>query len=218
MKYLLINRKNILIDILSELRYIKLHPSGYVVACSKKEGIGVIGSDCDTFYPLIYTDTANSENAVRIIEREEIAENVVPNFYKFDFETNDFVYRYTLEEAQILKQEQNKKMFAAYLAENPLTWTDGKVYGITLEDQTEINLKLNQYEIAVQNSTETPVLEWHAKQEVDVPWTLENLSALSLAINAAVYPHYHKCQDYKKTIFETNSIEELNNIVLDYDS
>ena len=83
--YVLLNRGNIVVDILDNLRYIKLQSSnGIVVACSEEEGTGVIGSDCDTHYVLIQADTINSPNAVRVIEVEEIPSNVTPNLYKFE--------------------------------------------------------------------------------------------------------------------------------------
>ena len=152
--YVLLNRGNIVVDILDNLRYIKLQSSnGIVVACSEEEGTGVIGSDCDTHYVLIQADTINSPNAVRVIEVEEIPSNVTPNLYKFDNETQSFVYRYSLDEAKELKQEKNKLLFAEYLASHPLTWTDGKEYGITMEDQSEISLNLSQYQIAIQAGT-----------------------------------------------------------------
>jgi hypothetical protein len=164
--YVLLNRENIVVDILDNLRYIKLQSSnGIVVACSEEEGTGVIGSDCDTHYVLIQADTINSPNAVRVIEVEEIPSNVTPNLYKFDNETQSFVYRYSLDEAKELKQEKNKLLFAEYLASHPLTWTDGKEYGVTMEDQSEISLNLSQYQIAVQAGVESPTLEWHARHE-----------------------------------------------------
>jgi hypothetical protein len=164
--YVLLNRENIVVDILDNLRYIKLQSSnGIVVACSEEEGTGVIGSDCDIHYVLIQADTINSPNAVRVIEVEEIPSTVTPNLYKFDNETQSFVYRYSLDEAKELKQEKNKLLFAEYLASHPLTWTDGKEYGVTMEDQSEISLNLSQYQIAVQAGIESPTLEWHARHE-----------------------------------------------------
>ena len=215
--YVLLNRENIVVDILDNLRYIKLQSSnGIVVACSEEEGIGVIGSDCDTHYVLIQADTINSPNAVRVIEVEEIPSTVTPNLYKFDNETQSFVYRYSLDEAKELKQEKNKLLFAEYLASHPLTWTDGKEYGITMEDQSEISLNLSQYQIAVQAGIESPTLEWHARHEECQPWTLENLVALSMSISAAVYPMYRKMQQYKISIYGASSLEELEQVKLDY--
>lgn len=215
--YVLLNRGNIVVDILDNLRYIKLQSSnGIVVACSEEEGTGVIGSDCDTHYVLIQADTVNSPNAVRVIEVEEIPSNVTPNLYKFDNETQSFVYRYSLDEAKELKQEKNKLLFAEYLASHPLTWTDGKEYGVTMEDQSEISLNLSQYQIAIQAGVESPTLEWHARHEECQPWTLENLVALSMSISAAVYPMYRKMQQYKISIYGASSLEELEQVELDY--
>lgn len=215
--YVLLNRGNIVVDILDNLRYIKLQSSnGIVVACSEEEGTGIIGSDCDTHYVLIQADTINSPNAVRVIEVEEIPSNVTPNLYKFDNETQSFVYRYSLDEAKELKQEKNKLLFAEYLASHPLTWTDGKEYGVTMEDQSEISLNLSQYQIAVQAGIESPTLEWHARHEECQPWTLENLVALSMSISAAVYPMYRQMQQYKISIYRAASLEELEQVELDY--
>ena len=201
--YVLLNRENIVDDILDNLRYIKLQSSnGIVVACSEEEGTGIIGSDCDTHYVLIQADT--------------IPSNVTPNLYKFDNETQSFVYRYSLDEAKELKQEKNKLLFAEYLASHPLTWTDGKEYGVTMEDQSEISLNLSQYQIAVQAGVESPTLEWHARHEECQPWTLENLVALSMSISAAVYPMYRKMQQYKISIYGATSLEELEQVELDY--
>ncbi len=215
--YVLLNRGNIVVDILDNLRYIKLQSSnGIVVACSEEEGTGVIGSDCDTHYVLIQADTVNSPNAVRVIEVEEIPSNVTPNLYKFDNETQSFVYRYSLDEAKELKQEKNKLLFAEYLASHPLTWTDGKEYGVTMEDQSEISLNLSQYQIAIQAGVESPTLEWHARHEECQPWTLENLVALSMSISAAVYPMYRQMQQYKISIYGASSLEELEQVELNY--
>lgn len=215
--YVLVNRENIVVDILDYIRYIKLQSSnGIVVACSEEEGTGVIGSDCDTHYVLIQADTVNSPNAVRIIEIDEVPSNVTPNLYKFDNETQSFIYRYSLDEAKELKQEKNKMLFAEYLASHPLTWNDGKEYGVTMEDQSEISLNLSQYQIAVQTGIESPTLEWHARHEECEPWTLENLVALSMSISAAVYPMYRKMQQYKISIYGATSLEELDKVELNY--
>lgn len=215
--YVLVNRENIVVDILEYIRYIKLQSSnGIVVACSEEEGTGIIGSDCDTHYVLIQADTVNSPNAVRIIEVDEVPSNVTPNLYKFDNETQSFVYRYSLDEAKELKQEKNKMLFAEYLASHPLTWNDGKEYGVTMEDQSEISLNLSQYQIAVQTGIESPTLEWHARHEECEPWTLENLVALSMSISAAVYPMYRKMQQYKISIYGATSLEELDKVELSY--
>lgn len=214
--YILLNRENIVVDILSEARYIKLQSSnGIVVACEEEEGTGVIGSDSDTHYTLVKADVLNQPNAVTVLELETIPSNVIPNYSKYNQEDGTFIAN--LDQAKYDKQEENKKLFAEYLATHPLTWVDGKKYGITQEDQSEISLNLNQFQVAVAAEVESPTLEWHARYEECVPWTLDQLSALSLAISNAVYPKYHLMQEYKTQIFGANSIDELKAIELSYE-
>ena len=214
--YILLNRENVVVDILAEARYIKLQSSnGIVVACGEDEGIGVIGSDCDTHYTLVKADTLNQSNAVIVLEMEEIPSNVTPGYSVYNSEDGTFTT--DLDQAKYDKQEKNKALFAEYLASHPLTWVDGKQYGITQEDQSEIALNINQYQVAVAAGVENPTLEWHAKQEECYPWSLEQLSALSLAISNVVYPKYHQMQEYKTAIFAATSIAELNAIELTYE-
>ena len=214
--YILLNRVNKVVDILPEARYTKLlSERGIVIACEETEGTGIIGSDCNTHYTLIRTDTQNSLDAVNVYELESIPSEVVAGYYYYDPSTGEFSCN--LEEAQYAKQEENKIAFASYLSSHPLTWVDGKQYGITQEDQSEIALNINQYQVAVAAGVENPTLEWHAKQEECYPWSLEQLSALSLAISNVVYPKYHQMQEYKTAIFAATSIAELNAIELTYE-
>lgn len=214
--YILLNRENVVVDILSEARYIKLQSSnGIVVACEEEEGTGVIGSNGDTHYTLIKADVLNQSNAVKVLEMETIPSDVTPNYSIYNQEDGTFTS--DLNQAKYDKQEENKKLFAEYLATHPLTWVDGKEYGITQEDQSEISLNLNQYQVALATKVENPTLEWHARHEECVPWSLEQLSALSLAISNAVYPKYHLMQEYKTQIFEADSIDKLKAIELKYE-
>lgn len=213
MMYLLLNRENVVVDILEHPRYLKLQSStGIVIACEEHEGTGVIGSDDNTHYTLVKADSKNSPDAVVVMAVEEIPSGVIAGKVRLNTETGEFEPRYTLEEVQIMKQEENKSAFAAYLASHPMTWVDGKQYGITQEDQSEISLNLAQYQIAVQAGVDTPILEWHATHEECQPWAAEQLTALSLAISAEVYPHYHQMQEYKTRIFGATSVEEVEAI------
>lgn len=217
--YLLINRKNIVVDILAEVRYIKLQSNpSIVIACSEDEATGVIGSDCNSHFILANSDMTGSNNAVRILSFDNIPEDYEPDFYKYDSEKNELVYCYSLEEYQKMKQEENKKAFANFLANHPLTWIDGKQYGVTEEDQAEISLNMNQYSMAVQAGAENPRLEWHARQEECTSWTVENLTALTLAISDFVYPYYRKMQQYKTQIYTASSYKEIKAIELNYEN
>ena len=147
-----------------------------------------------------------------------------PEGWLYDEETGTFYPEADiprmLEEAQNAKQSENKAALARFLEEHPLTWIDGKVYGVTMEDQSEIQLNISQYQVQVAvkeaGHDVTPVLEWHAIHEACVPWTLEQLSALVIAISNFVYPWFQKMNQYKAQIFACTDRKEVEAIELDY--
>lgn len=114
------------------------------------------------------------------------------------------------------KQLENKLMLDKFLNAHPLVWQDGKTYGVTMEDQNEIQLNISQYQIQLAAGIPNPVLEWHAIHEACQPWTLENLSALVLAISGAIYPWFRKMQEYKAAIYACETKEDLDKIELVY--
>ena len=114
------------------------------------------------------------------------------------------------------KQLENKLMLDKFLNAHPLTWRDGKTYGVTMEDQNEIQLNISQYQIQLAAGIPNPVLEWHAIHEACQSWTLENLSALVLAISGAIYPWFRRMQEYKAAIYACTSKEDLDKIELIY--
>lgn len=152
---------------------------------------------------------------------ERFIKPTAPEGWLYDDETGTFYPEeekaVRLEKAQNSKQEENKRLFAEWLENNPLTYTDGKQYGVTLEDQTEIQLNLSQYQIQVSAGIENPVLEWHACHEACTPWTYEDLAALALAISNYIYPEFQKMNNYKAAIFAATSIEELDAVALQYE-
>ena len=143
-----------------------------------------------------------------------------PEGWLYDDETGTFYPEeevgVRVEKAQASKQNENKIEFAKYLSEHPLTWIDGKQYGVTMEDQTEIQLNISQYQIQIQAGLENPVLEWHSIHEKCEPWTIENLSALTLAIAEYVYPVFQKMNKYKEKIFAATSVADVNAISIIY--
>lgn len=122
-----------------------------------------------------------------------------------------------LDAAKAAKQAQNKAALADWLAAHPLTWTDGNVYGVTEEDQNEMSLNLAQYQLAV--AAEQPaVLEWHAQKQQCHSFTIEEYTALSLAIAAYVYPYRRYQETVKEAIYAAESKEGLDAIEIDYGS
>lgn len=113
------------------------------------------------------------------------------------------------------KQNENNGLLATYLKDHPIQWNDGKYYGVTQEDQSEISLNLTQYQLAVTAGL-SPSLEWHALHEQCRAFTVEELSALALSISAYVYPLVRYNQSIKSAIYGTTTAEELEKIVIDY--
>ena len=114
------------------------------------------------------------------------------------------------------KQNENNRLLAAYLKDHPIQWKDGKYYGVTQEDQSEIALNLTQYQLAVTAGLH-PYLEWHALHEQCREFTVEELSELALSISAYVYPFVRYNQSIKTAIYATTTAEELEKIIIDYE-
>ena len=122
-----------------------------------------------------------------------------------------------LNKLRAVKQEKNKKALADWLAAHSLTWTDGNVYGTTKDDQDEMALNYMQYQLAV-SANQPAVLEWHTQKKSCHIFTLEEYTALSLAIAAYVYPYLRYQEAVKEAIYMAQSKEELDAIEIDYGS
>ena len=120
-----------------------------------------------------------------------------------------------LDALRAAKQEVNKAALADWLAAHPLTWTDGKVYGVTEQDQTEMAINLAQYQLAAA-AGQPAALEWHAQKQQCHTFTIDEYTALSLAIAAYVYPYLRYQESVKEAIYMAQSKEELDAIEIDY--
>lgn len=123
----------------------------------------------------------------------------------------------TLAGWQARRQEENKAALVEWLAEHPLTWTDGKQYGVTLADQQEMALNLLQYQTAVAAGQEA-VLKWHSTKSACTTWAPEEFSALSLAIAQYVYPYLRHQEQVKEAIYAARTKEEVAAVVIDYET
>lgn len=123
----------------------------------------------------------------------------------------------TLEQLQEARQEENKAALAAWLSEHPLTWTDGKRYGVEEQDQNEMALNLMQYQAAASAGQVAP-LEWHAQKEACREFTQEEYLGLSMAISAYVYPYRRYQEAIKEAIYHAQTAEEVAAVVIDYAS
>ncbi len=122
-----------------------------------------------------------------------------------------------LPEIQVARQEENKAALAAWLAGHPLTWTDGKRYGVEEQDQNELALNLMQYQVN-KAAGQPAVLEWHAQKEECRAFEEAEYTALSMAISAYVYPYRRYQEKVKAAIYDAQTAEAVEAVVIDYSS
>lgn len=122
-----------------------------------------------------------------------------------------------LVQAKAERITQSKTSLETYLAEHPLQWTDGEYYSITAEKQNQLTSKIMAATMAQTLSTDY-TLTWNSTGEVCKEWTLQDLSALAFAIDARVTALVTYQQTKEVEMRNAESIEELNAIVVDYDS
>ena len=120
-----------------------------------------------------------------------------------------------LSEIQSVRQEENKAALAAWLTAHPLTWTDGNVYGVTEEDQNEMSLNLQQYQVQVAAGRSVN-LEWHTQKKQCHTFTPEQYTALLLAIIDYVYPYRRYQEKVKAAIYAAETTEAVEAVVIDY--
>lgn len=112
---------------------------------------------------------------------------------------------------------QSKVDLAAYLESHPLQWTDGEYYSITAEKQTQLTSKIMAATMA-QTMSQPYTLTWNSTGEICKEWELDELSALAFAIDARVTALVSYQQTQEVAMRNAQTMDELNAIVVDYDS
>lgn len=115
------------------------------------------------------------------------------------------------------KIAQSKTDLASYLESNPLQWTDGEYYSITAEKQAQLTSKIMAATMA-QTMSQPYTLTWNSTGEVCKEWELAELSALAFAIDARVTALVSYQQTQEVAMRNAQTLEELEAIVVDYDS
>ena len=107
---------------------------------------------------------------------------------------------------------QSKADLTSYLETHPLQWTDGEYYSITEEKQNQLTSTL----VAAQVDGKKP--EWNSTGLVCKEWELEDLAALGVAIKDRVKKLVKYQQEKELEIKNSNTLEELDLIVVDYNT
>ena len=121
-----------------------------------------------------------------------------------------------IEGAKAYKVEESKVALAEWLANHPMTYKDGKQYSVTAEKQSLLNGNLSSYERAKAINVEYP-LKWNSTGSECVSWDYTDLLALSLTIAGYVAPKVSKQQEIELQIKACTTLDELNEIVINYD-
>lgn len=112
---------------------------------------------------------------------------------------------------------ESKVKLAEWLENHPMQYTDGKYYSVTEEKQALLNSNLASYERAQDAGFPYP-MKWNAKGEECEEWDYPDLVALSLTIAGYVAPKVAAQQAAEIKINACTTIEELAEVVIDYDN
>ena len=112
---------------------------------------------------------------------------------------------------------QSKADLATYLETHPITWTDREQYSITAEKQAQLTSKIMAATMA-QTLSQPYTLTWNSTGQVCREWTLQDLSALAFAIESRVTALVSYQQTQEVAMRSAATREELDAIVVNYDS
>lgn len=122
-----------------------------------------------------------------------------------------------LAENKTARIAQSKADLETYLAEHPIQWTDGEYYSITQEKQNQLTSKIMAATMA-QTLSYDYTITWNSTGEVCKAWTLTDLSTLAFAIDERVTALVTYQQEKEVEIRNAQTQEELDSIVVDYDT
>ena len=131
-------------------------------------------------------------------------------------ESNNTDTSKTLEELKSEKITESKLKLAEWLETHPMAYSDGNSYSVTAEKQSLLNGNLASYERAKAITVEYP-LKWNSTGSECTPWDYTDLLTLSLTIAGYVAPKVSKQQAIELQIKACETVDELNEIVIDYD-
>ena len=112
--------------------------------------------------------------------------------------------------------ERSKEKLSEWISAHPLLYKDGNYYSVTEEKQSLLNSNLSNYERAAENGIEYS-LKWNSTGNECVEWEYSDLLDLSLAISEYVSPKVLMQQAYETQIKNLKSVEEIENIAINYD-
>lgn len=109
----------------------------------------------------------------------------------------------------------SKTDLAAWLTDNPLTWTDGKQYAVTAEKQAQLTSALAVQQVAQSAGVERE-LRWNSTGDECTVWQYDDLCALALGIAAYVEPRVSIQQAAEVDLRKAETAEEVLAVAWNY--
>ena len=152
------------------------------------------------------------------LSEEQLVNAIIKNFIT----TNEYIEIKGSEENALngIKASaiaKTKTDLEDYLASHPYTTEDGKSYSVTFEKQTLLANEIASYQLAT--AAKQPYqLTWNTTGDECTNMTIEEMTALALAINAYVKPLISYQQAQEVAIRNAKTIEAVLAIGVDYAS
>ena len=177
---------------------------------------------CFAFQNNVSVDNFSGVETFKMFSDDDmfLAEYVL-NDYKLECNGNELYFKnknevIDLDTLKADKIEMSKMALAEWLENNPMLYTDGKYYSVTAEKLSLLNGNLASYERAKAVGVEYP-LKWNSTGSECTPWDYTDLLTLSLTIAGYVAPKVSKQQAIELQIKACKTVEEVNEIVINYD-
>ena len=177
---------------------------------------------CFAFEDEVSVDNFLGVETFRILSDDDMFRTeYILSDYKLECNGNELYFKnknevIDLDTLKADKIEMSKMMLAEWLENNPMTYIDGKMYSVTSEKQALLNSNLASYERAKAVGVEYP-LKWNSTGSECTPWNYTDLLTLSLTIAGYVAPKVSKQQEIELQIKACTTVDEVNEIVINYD-
>jgi hypothetical protein len=166
---------------------------------SSELGMEVIGTTDET----LYLKTKETGYFDIIIEDKKIVD-IMPKEKHID-----------LDEYKQNKIAQSKQQLHEFLESNPLEYNN-ELYSVTQEKQSLLTSAIAAYQLKIQAGIPA-VLKWNTTGDICREFTLEEITGLVVAITEYVQPRVEKQQALEVAINNCTTIEELDNIEINYE-
>lgn len=121
----------------------------------------------------------------------------------------------TVDDLREQRITDSKTDLAAWLADNPMTWTDGKKYAVTSEKQAQLTSALAVQQVALTAGVERE-LRWNSTGDECTVWNYNDLCALALGIAAYVEPRVSIQQAAEVDLRKAETVKEVLAVAWSY--